>query len=192
MKIGNFIVILNRLFDLPLLAQLGNELGEVPLFRPDTGTREPSPLYNVGTVPPARRPLDLAVRFGTYISVVDWMNGQTSSPAPLNGETRLSTLYDHAFSSLGELGPTIEFLLVVLLIGLVIFEAAAWYVGARLTRSVTGAVAELYRATTPINRGDFSHRSTISSPDHIPNLADSFNVMIYSSYNHILSPSDNT
>src|SRR6266851_1570411 len=176
-KDGKLTVITSRPFDLPLLAELGNDLGEVTLFRLDAGSREPIPLYNVGAVPPARRSLDLAVRFGTYISVLDWLNGQAASPAPLNGETRFSTLYDHAFSSIGDLGPTIEFLLVILLIGLVLFEAAAWYIGTRLTRSVTRAVAELYRATTHVNRGDFSHRIPIVSKDQISALASSFNLM---------------
>ena len=176
-KRGKLTVMVSRPFDLPLLAQLGNELGEVTLFRLDTETREPTPLYNVGTVPPPRRLLDLRVRFGAFIPVVNWMNGQAASPAPLNGETRFSTLYDHAFSSIGDLGPTIEFLLVILIIGLVIFEAAAWYIGTRLTRSVTRAVAALYRATTHVNRGDFSHRIPIVSRDQISALAGSFNLM---------------
>ncbi len=176
-KRGKLTVMVSRPFDLPLLAELGNTLGEVTLFRVDTGTREPTPLYNVGTVPPPRRLLDLPVRFGAFIPVVNWMNGQAASPAPLNGETRFSTLYDHAFSSIGDLGPTIEFLLVILVIGLVLFEAAAWYIGTRLTRSVTRAVAELYLATTHVNRGDFSHRIPIVSRDQISALAGSFNLM---------------
>ncbi len=176
-KPGKLTVIISRPFDLRLLAQLGNELGEITLFRLDTETREPTPLYNAGTVPQPRRLLDLPVRFGAFIPVVNWMNGQAASPAPLNGETRFSTLYDHAFSSIGDLGPTIEFLLVILFIGLVLFEAAAWYIGTRLTRSVTRAVAELYRATTHVNRGDFSHRIPIVSKDQISALASSFNLM---------------
>ncbi len=176
-KRGKLTVIVSRPFDLRLLAQLGNELGEITLFRLDTETREPTPLYNAGTVPQPRRLLDLPVRFGAFIPVVNWMNGQAASPAPLNGETRFSTLYDHAFSSIGDLGPTIEFLLVILFIGLVLFEAAAWYIGTRLTRSVTRAVAELYRATTHVNRGDFSHRIPIVSRDQISALASSFNLM---------------
>src|SRR5205085_8474870 len=92
--------------------------------------------------------------------------------------TRLSKLYDHAFSSLGgDLAPTLEFVLIVLLVALVIFEGVAWYIGTRLTRSVTSAVAQLYLATTHINRGDFSHRIPIQSKDQLAALAGSFNLM---------------
>jgi sigma-B regulation protein RsbU (phosphoserine phosphatase) len=42
---------------------------------------------------------------------------------------------------------------------------------------VTGAVAQLYRATTHINRGDFAHRIPIRSKDQIAALAGSFNLM---------------
>src|SRR5678815_595718 len=47
----------------------------------------------------------------------------------------------------------------------------------RLTRSITGAVAQLYKATTHINRGDFSHRIEVKSDDQLATLANSFNSM---------------
>src|SRR5258708_204834 len=167
-------VVTNRPFDRSLLAQLGSDLGEITLFR---SAKELVPLYNVGSIPQKRRAPDVTVSFGTYISAVNWLTGKTTNPVPVHGDTRFSTLYDHAFSSIGDLGPTIEFLLGDLLIALALFEAAAWYIGTRLTRSVTGAVAQLYGATTHVNRGDFSHRIPINSKDQIAALASSFNLM---------------
>jgi sigma-B regulation protein RsbU (phosphoserine phosphatase) len=58
-----------------------------------------------------------------------------------------------------------------------VFVAIAIYIGTGLTRSVTGAVAQLYQATTHVNRGDFSHRISITSNDQIAALAGSFNLM---------------
>src|SRR5438874_8295988 len=131
----------------------------------------------MGSLPSPRRALDFPVKLVTYRPVVNWANGLPASPAPMSVRTRLSKLYDHAFSSLGTFAPTLEFVLIVLLVALAVFEGAAWYIGTRLTRSLTGAVAELYRATTYINRGDFSHRIPIQSKDQLAALAGSFNLM---------------
>ena len=59
----------------------------------------------------------------------------------------------------------------------VILLPAALLIGTRLTRTVTGAVAQLYEATKHINRGDFSHRIPVKSNDQLATLANSFNSM---------------
>jgi sigma-B regulation protein RsbU (phosphoserine phosphatase) len=61
-----------------------------------------------------------------------------------------------------------------------VFEVAAAYIGTQLTRTVTGSVGALYRATGFVNRGDFSHRIPIQSKDQLAALAGSFNLMIES------------
>jgi phosphoserine phosphatase RsbU/P len=50
---------------------------------------------------------------------------------------------------------------------------------------VTGAVAQLYDATTHVNRGDFSHRISVKSNDQLATLANSFNSMTSSIENLI-------
>jgi phosphoserine phosphatase RsbU/P len=174
---GALVVLSCRPVEQGLLAELGRNLGEVTLYRSDTGTRNPTPVYSVGNIPPPRRTLDFKVTSGAEIPVLDWTNGADTSPAPVSISTRLSQLYDLGFSSLGDLGATIEFVLFLLFIVLILFEAAAWWIGTRLSRSITGAVAQLYLATTHVNRGDFSHRIPITSNDQLAALANSFNSM---------------
>jgi len=58
-----------------------------------------------------------------------------------------------------------------------LIELFALFVGAKLTRSITSAVAQLYEATKHINRADFSHRITVQSSDQLATLANSFNSM---------------
>jgi len=58
-----------------------------------------------------------------------------------------------------------------------IIELLALFVGTKLTRSITSAVAQLYEATKHINRADFSHRITVRSNDQLATLANSFNSM---------------
>jgi sigma-B regulation protein RsbU (phosphoserine phosphatase) len=78
---------------------------------------------------------------------------------------------------LGGLASTIALLLFLLAIVLAAFELIALFIGTRLTRSVTGAVGQIYLATTHVNRGDFSHRIPITSDDQLAALATSFNSM---------------
>ena len=143
----------------------------------DTGAGSLRPTLSVGSIPPATGLLDREVSFPTALYVVNWADGDTSQPAAISVQTRLSTLYDHLFSSLGYFAPAVEVFLLLLAILLGVTEVIAWWIGTRLTRSVTRAVAQLYVATTHINRGDFSHRIPISSRDQLSALSSSFNLM---------------
>ena len=58
-----------------------------------------------------------------------------------------------------------------------IIELIALFIGARLTRSMTKSVAELYTATQHVNRGDLSHRIQIRTRDQMAALEQSFNSM---------------
>ena len=92
-------------------------------------------------------------------------------------QTRPSVLYERLFAALGKFAQAVEYVLIVVAIVLAIIELIALIVGTRLTRSITGAVAQLYKATTHINRGDFSHRIEVKSDDQLATLANSFNSM---------------
>ena len=182
---GTLTVVSSRPADRYLLSDLGTNLGEVTLYKLETGTRNPSPFLSNGDIPTARRAMDLVVRSGADIPVLDWKTGSETSPAPASVRTRFSMLYDRAFRSLGDLGETIELMLFLLLLALILFEAAAWWVGIRVSGSITGAVGQLYLATTHVNRGDFSHRIPVTSNDQLAALATSFNSMTESIENLI-------
>src|SRR5215469_9364068 len=177
--VGNrkLIIVSSRPLDHRLLLELSENLGEVTFFEQDPKTKTRIPKLSVGTSPGPRRMFDLAVTLPTDVSVTNWADGQPFTGATISVRTRLSGLYDHLFSAVGELARTIEVVLLLLALVLGIFEMVALSIGNRLTRSVTGAVEELYRATTHINRGDFSHRIPITSDDQLAALAKSFNGM---------------
>jgi phosphoserine phosphatase RsbU/P len=143
----------------------------------DTGNGPLEPTFSAGAVPPPTRGMDRQVTFVTTISVVNWKTGDRSNPAAISVQTRISKLYDRLFEALGDFAPAIEFGLLFVAIVFGIIEVIALFIGARLTRTVTGAVAQLYNATTHINRGDFSHRIPVKSNDQIATLANSFNSM---------------
>jgi sigma-B regulation protein RsbU (phosphoserine phosphatase) len=142
----------------------------------DTG-KGPIPTFTVGAVPAAANFLDRQVTFPTSLRIVDWVTGDTSDPAAISVQTRVSKLYDHLFGAIGDFAPAVEISLLVVFVGFGIIEIVALYISTRLTRSVTGAVAQLYHATTHINRGDFRHRIPVRSTDQLSTLANSFNSM---------------
>ena len=108
---------------------------------------------------------------------MDWDTGDTSSPAAIIVQTRVSKLYERLFGALGDFAPTVEFVLLFVAIIFGIIEIIALIISYRLTRTVTGAVAKLYEGTQHVNRGDFSHRIPVKSNDQVATLANSFNSM---------------
>jgi phosphoserine phosphatase RsbU/P len=143
----------------------------------DTSNLPVKATYSAGSVPAPTRSLDRQVTFITTVTVVNWVTGDTMSPAAISVQTRLSKLYERLFGALGEFAPAIEIGLLSVAIVFAIIEVIALIIGTRLTRTVTGAVAQLYDATKHINRGDFSHRIPVKSTDQVATLANSFNSM---------------
>jgi sigma-B regulation protein RsbU (phosphoserine phosphatase) len=109
--------------------------------------------------------------------VLNWRDGQSSNTAAIDVQTTYSALGNHLFSAPGAFAASIEFFLIIVAAVLGAIVVAALYIGTRLTRSITGVVANIYLATTHINRGDFSHRIPIRSKDQLAALAGSFNMM---------------
>jgi sigma-B regulation protein RsbU (phosphoserine phosphatase) len=143
----------------------------------DTGNEAPKPTYTAGTVPPLAARVDPQVTFFTTVSVVDWDTNNRLSPAGIGVQTRVSKIYQRLFAALGEFAPAVEFGLLFMAIFFGVIEMVALVIGTSLTRTVTGTVAQLYDATSHINRGDFKHRIPVRSNDQVAALANSFNSM---------------
>jgi sigma-B regulation protein RsbU (phosphoserine phosphatase) len=172
---GTLTVLSSEPLDQHLLLDLAANLGEITLF---TGiTSKAVPAYIAGTVPPPARTLDRQVFFGTSVSVVNWETGDRSNPVGISVQTRVSKLYDRLFDSMGDIAPAVEWGLLVVAIIFALIEIIALIISYHLTRTVTGAVAQLYEGTKHINRGDFSHRVPVRSNDQVATLANSFNSM---------------
>jgi sigma-B regulation protein RsbU (phosphoserine phosphatase) len=153
----------------------------------DRGREELHITFTAGTLPPADNAFDREITFGTPLPVVDWTSGeQQKAGAVLRVETRPSVLYARLFAALGDFATGVEYTLLFAAVIFAIIELLALWIGTRLTRTVTGAVAQLYIATEHINRGDFSHRISVQSHDQLATLANSFNSMTASIENLIL------
>jgi sigma-B regulation protein RsbU (phosphoserine phosphatase) len=90
---------------------------------------------------------------------------------------RPSQLSSRMFSSLGELRNTYLIAFVLIVIAFFVIWAAALVTGLALTRQITKAIDELYRATQYVQAGDLSHRVRIERRDQLGVLGESFNLM---------------
>jgi sigma-B regulation protein RsbU (phosphoserine phosphatase) len=142
------------------------------------GKLDLSEAFSSGHVPPATGMLDLQIAFPVPVQVVDWTTGERQREGALaRVETRPSVLYARLFGALGDYARGIESILFSIAIVFAIIELLALWIGTKLTRSITSSVADLYGATTHVNRGDFSHRIAVKSSDQLAALATSFNSM---------------
>jgi sigma-B regulation protein RsbU (phosphoserine phosphatase) len=141
-------------------------------------TGAPRALFTAGTVPNAANMFDHQITFGTPVPVIDWKSGIREQDSPgVRVQTRPSILYNRLFAALGNFAKGVEAILLIIAIVLAIIELLALVIGTSLSRSITGAVAQLYKATQHIDRGDFSHRIPVKSTDQLAQLALSFNTM---------------
>jgi phosphoserine phosphatase RsbU/P len=141
---------------------------------------KPVPMFTAGAIPAANSAFDRQITFGTPLPIVDWAAATAERERDAAGvgvQTRPSLLYERLFAALGELARGIEYILLAVAIVFAIIELLALFIGTKLTRSITAAVAQLYEATKHINRGDFSHRIKVKSNDQLATLANSFNSM---------------
>lgn len=139
----------------------------------------PGPVGGItaGTLPPPRNRFDSTIDFPAPFPVMYWATGKIESGLGLMVSTRRSILYQRLAASYGEHANTFIVFLIAIAIALAIVELLALTVGIRLTRTMTRSVAELYKATQHVNRGDFRHRIQVKSQDQLAALETSFNSM---------------
>jgi phosphoserine phosphatase RsbU/P len=132
---------------------------------------------NAGQVSLRTHWFDITLHFGTFFDVVDWQTGKKQANGFIYVATRPSMLYATLFATLGDKALGWRDLLLAIAIFFGVVELAALYIGVRLSRSMTSSVAELYRATEHVNRGDLRHRIQIDGRDQMAALEGSFNSM---------------
>ena len=188
---GAAMVVSSVAFDQKLLARIASKVGSLTFNPLDLQGGDEKSLENAlsnAAATPASRPtsagsvsspvmaLDLEFRFGGPSPVSDWANG-SSRTRFLGGTTRFSTVYSYLTASMGIGSTAIAIALFGLAIAFVIVVLIALLIGIGLTRKITYSVANLYKATQHINRGDFTHRIDVRSKDQLAALQVSFNSM---------------
>jgi sigma-B regulation protein RsbU (phosphoserine phosphatase) len=134
-------------------------------------------------VPPGVNPFDKLI---TGIVILDMLDPDRqpadAEPSRLfaSFSTRPSLLNRRLFSPLGELGGAAATALLVIGAVFLAIEFASLLTGIVLTRTITTAVDDLYRATQHVQAGDLSFRVRVPHRDQLAALGDSFNSMMQS------------
>jgi phosphoserine phosphatase RsbU/P len=192
---GSLRVISSEPLDKDFVETIAGDLGRIVVYGVD-GSSSSSPAgklatstlaeparqrehsFSAGTIQPATNGFDREVHFPIPLQVVDWTTGERQRAGALaEVETRPSVLYARLFAALGDYARGVEYILFLIALVFAIIELLALFVGTKLTRSITLAVAQLYEATKHVNRADFSHRIAVQSSDQLATLANSFNSM---------------
>jgi phosphoserine phosphatase RsbU/P len=90
---------------------------------------------------------------------------------------RPSRLSARIFNSLGELRDSYLLLFIIVGVVFLLIELAALITGISMTRTITTAIADLYRATQYVQSGDLTHRVRLDRRDQLGVLGESFNLM---------------
>ncbi len=112
--------------------------------------------------------------------MADWSRPNSAQNEPLVIDTRLSALLNVVISwNSDDPLQTLFAVIFWIIIGLLgIAEVLSWWIGVSMTRTITGAVHNLYEGTTSIGAGDFSHRIVVpKGQDQLADLGRSFNKM---------------
>ena len=134
-------------------------------------------------VPGAVNRLDREVMYFAPVPVAMWQSPNRMESRVLLVITRYSAVLRTVFGQNVELSPGFAmstlaaWVFAVVTSLFLIFELASLVIGIRLTRSITGAVHELYEGTQKVRVGDFSHRIEVHGKDQLGELGQSFNRM---------------
>ncbi|HST77411.1 MAG TPA: SpoIIE family protein phosphatase, partial [Verrucomicrobiae bacterium] len=186
------------LSDVPLdqsfLARIAAPLGSLAIYEPDVQIEQDgkkttirnkaeskpgldvSSRLSAGTIPQPQGAWDKELTFGGLIQTTEWATG-TSMGAFLAGSTRLSTIYSYLTGSMELWTGVLGTVLVAIAATFAVVILIALLIGIRLTRTITYSVANLYRATQHVNRGDFEHRIQVRERDQLAALQTAFNSM---------------
>ncbi len=153
-----------------LLSQLIPGLGDVDLGPYTVQARQ-------SNVPPKQNAFDLEVPFVYPMQIRSWASPDTTLNGYLLVDTRFSAVLGTVFGQRMQWSDTAQTLFVAVAILFLLGELASLIAGIRLSRTITGAVHELYQGTMHVKEGDFSYRIPVQGDDQLAELSSSFNTM---------------
>jgi sigma-B regulation protein RsbU (phosphoserine phosphatase) len=164
-----------------LLAELVPGIGEVFFGSLNAGSKsanDPNVPRNQrgGRLPAAANTFDVAVPWIMPVNLQFWNAPGRQGEVDMIVHTRPSVVLGTVFGQVNYAqGVTAFFLLVAAVLLLV--ELVSFILGVSMTRTITGAVHNLYEGTQRVKEGDFSHRIAVEGHDQLAELGRSFNGM---------------
>jgi len=132
--------------------------------------------YRQSHIPPSKDAFDFRIRGFYPLNVPFWDDPTRTQRLGLVVDTRVSAVLGTVFQKLD----WAEFVFLgfaVVTVLFLIMELISLFAGVRLSRTITGAVHELYEGTRRVKEGDFAYRIPLKGNDQLAELAHSFNSM---------------
>jgi sigma-B regulation protein RsbU (phosphoserine phosphatase) len=127
--------------------------------------------------PPAYNSFDIPVTGASVVPVASADPAAGRHSALLVVHTRASAVLGIIFGQKFDVGQAAVLLFLGVAILLLLFELGSLVAGISLSRTITGAVDNLYEGTERVSHGDFSHRIAVQGGDQLAELGASFNQM---------------
>ena len=128
-------------------------------------------------VPPPASAVDSQITGFSVLPIANWNSPKSKQDALLAVTTRASAVLGIVFGEKFDFGQAAVLTFVGVAILFLLFELFSLVVGVSLTRTITGAVHNLYEGTQRVSHGDFSHRIAVHGKDQLADLGTSFNQM---------------
>ena len=150
--------------------------GNVATLRVDGAN--PDPNIRPGLhLPPKVDRLDYEITWMGHPRVPDWSRPQQQDSAVISITTRPSAVINAVFGRAFDMEQVSLILFLVVTGIFLVVEIGSIIIVFSLTRTMTGAVHELYEGSERVTAGDFSHRISVKGNDQLAELAASFNSM---------------
>ncbi len=164
-----------------LLADLMPGIGEVFLGPLSVGSRSPNDppapkSQRGGRLPAPAFFGDVDVSWIMPIPLQYWGAPDRRGDVGLIVHTRPSVVLGTVFSQVNYAQGVLGIFLLVAAV-LLLVELVSFILGFSMTRTITGAVHNLYEGTQRVKEGDFSHRIAVEGHDQLAELGRSFNSM---------------
>jgi phosphoserine phosphatase RsbU/P len=153
-----------------LLTSLIPGLGDVDLVPYTTHTID-------SRLPPKQNPFDMEIAFPYPVQLESWKSPSENSQGYLLVVTRPSAVLGTIFGQRMQWAEIAMGMFGAVAVLFLIVEMASLYFGVQLSRTITGAVHELYAGTQHVKEGDFSYRIAVRGNDQLAELGASFNTM---------------
>ncbi len=157
-----------------VLASLAPEIGAIEIVSPNI-----APLpgdADTQKVPGAQNSFDFPVTGIYLMSVPTWEDPNVQKDIGFIVRTRLSAVLAAIFQKPDYAAKIFDGFTAVAAFFLIL-ELVSLYAGVKLSRTITGAVHELYEGTQRVKEGDFSYRIPVKGKDQLAELSSSFNTM---------------
>ena len=129
-----------------------------------------------GILPPPAHFFDNRVLFYVPEHITAWSTGAELTSV-IGVTSRPTLLYNRLFATSVRIGAFVRNALILIAILFSMLELVAFLMAVRLSRTITHSIADLYGATTEIDRGNLAHRIPVERADQLGALATSFNTM---------------